>query len=56
MKISEIWYFGLCWNLRLVIEFYNILKDFGFFLEDFLKISYIFALWNIWVSIILLLP
>jgi hypothetical protein len=35
-------YFG--WNLRLVIiELYNILKDFGFCLEDFLKIIMFFA-------------
>jgi hypothetical protein len=30
MRIFERWYFGLCWNLRLVIELYKILKDFGF--------------------------
>ncbi len=27
----ERWYFGWCWNLRLVLELYYILKDFGFF-------------------------
>jgi hypothetical protein len=35
-------YFGLC-SLRLVVESYDILKDFGFFLsEDFFE-DYIFA-------------
>jgi hypothetical protein len=32
MKIFEGYYFGLCWNLRLVIELEYNLKDFlGFF-------------------------
>jgi hypothetical protein len=34
-------YFGLCWNLRLVIQCYNILKGFWFLLEDFLKIIFL---------------
>ncbi len=36
----ETWYFGLCWNLRLVIELY-FLEGFWFFLEDFLKIIFL---------------
>jgi hypothetical protein len=49
-------YFGLCWNLRLVIiELWyleRILVAFrGIFFED-----YVFAWWNLWVSIILRLP
>ncbi len=44
--------FGLCWNLRLVTELsWRILVSFTRFFEN-----YIFARWNIWVSIILLLP
>jgi hypothetical protein len=34
--------------LRLVIELWYILKDFGFLLEDFFE-DYIFSWWNIWV-------
>jgi hypothetical protein len=42
------------WDL-VIIECYNILKDFGFLLEGFFE-AYIFAMVkNIWVSIILLL-
>jgi hypothetical protein len=33
------WYFGLCWNLRLVIEL-QYLEGFWFLLEDFLKIIF----------------
>ncbi len=42
--------FGLHWNLSFIIELWRNLNNFGFF-ED-----YIFARWNIWISIILLLP
>ncbi len=45
MRIFERWYFGLCWNLRLVIIELWYLE--GFWFED-----YVFAWWNIWVSII----
>jgi len=34
-------HFGLCWNLRLVIELYDVLKHFGFFYEDFLNIMFL---------------
>jgi hypothetical protein len=34
---------------------YFFLKDFGFFLEEFFE-DYLFAWWNIWIFIILLLP
>jgi hypothetical protein len=57
MRISERWYFGLCGNLRFVVELWyleKILVSFrGFFI--FFE-NYIFAWWNIWISIILLLP
>jgi hypothetical protein len=49
MRIFETLYFGLCWNLRLVIELWY-LEGFWFLLEDFFE-DYIFAWWNIWVSI-----
>jgi hypothetical protein len=46
--------FGLCWNWRLVLELWY-LEGFWFLLGDVFE-DYIFAWWNIWVSIILLLP
>ncbi len=54
MKFFERWYFGLCWNLRLVIELWY-REGFWFLLEDCFE-DYIFAWWNIRVSVILLLP
>jgi len=51
---KRIWYFGLCWNLRLVIELWY-LQGFCFLWEDVFE-EYIFAWWNIWIFIILLLP
>jgi hypothetical protein len=53
MRILEPWYFGLCWNLRLVIGLWY-LEGFWFLLKDFFE-DYILAWWNIWISIILLL-
>ncbi len=46
--------FWLVLKLEISYKSYNILKDFGFFLEDFLK-NVFFAWWSIWVSIILFL-
>jgi hypothetical protein len=40
MRISERWYFGLCWNLSLVIEL-SYLEGFSFLLEDFWKIVFL---------------
>ncbi len=51
MRNLERSYFGFCWNLRLAIVSWRILASFRGFIED-----YSFAQWNIWVSIILLLP
>jgi hypothetical protein len=45
---------SLCSNLRLAIELWH-LQGFWFLLEDYFE-EYIFAQWNIWISIILLLP
>jgi hypothetical protein len=39
MRIFERWYFGSCWNLRLVIELYH-LEGFWFLWKDFLKIIF----------------
>ncbi len=47
--------FWLVLKLESLLWSYNILKDFGFFLEDFFE-DYIFAWRNLRVSIILLLP
>jgi hypothetical protein len=54
MRIFERWYLGLCWNLKLVIDLWN-LEGYWFLLEDFFE-DYIFKWWNIWIFIILLLP
>jgi hypothetical protein len=36
MRIFERWYFGVCWNLRLIIELWY-LEGFWFLLKDFFK-------------------
>jgi hypothetical protein len=43
------------WNLRLVVIDLQYLKGFWFLVEDLIE-DYIFAWWNIWIFIILLLP
>jgi hypothetical protein len=46
MRIFERWYFGLCWNLRLVIELilisWRILVSFRGFFEDYIFANEIF--------------
>jgi hypothetical protein len=54
MWIFERWYFGLCWNSRLVIIELWYVEGFWIILVDFFE-DYIFAWWNIWVFIDLLL-
>jgi hypothetical protein len=55
MGIFERWCFGLCWNLRLVIESVMISwRILGFFYIGFFLKIIIFAWWNIWIFIILL--
>jgi hypothetical protein len=51
MRIFERWYFGLSWDLRLVIELWY-LEGFWFLSEDFFE-DCIFAWWNISIYIIL---
>jgi hypothetical protein len=56
-RILERWYFGLCWNLRLVLELWKLGSFvFWFLLEDFFGSLHFFAWWDIWISIILFLP
>jgi hypothetical protein len=58
MRIFERWwYFWFVLKLE-IISYYRViiyLEGFWFLLEDFCK-DYILAWWNIWISIILLLP
>ncbi len=43
IRIFEKWYFGLCWNLRLVIIELWYVEGFWFLLEDLLKITFLHA-------------
>ncbi len=45
MRIFGRWYFGLCWNLKLVIIELWSLEGFWLLLEDFFE-DYIFAWWK----------
>ncbi len=45
MSIFEQWYFGLCWNLRLVTELLYYLEGFLVSFRGFFE-DYIFAWWN----------
>jgi hypothetical protein len=47
MRIYERWYFGLCWNLRLILELWY-LEGFMILLEDFFWRLYIFCMVKYW--------